>query len=277
MATLRLRMPILRNLALLSTNGEEFRSLICMTPMQLFGDTPLLSTLDTVDIGNLLVLGLPYHQITHHSNHHVLCDRKPGPSTYYILPLLSAAENLETCDLRCKASEYPRSVLARLLNALTLPFLSTLTVHCCMNEEHVRDTEQTLAAIREAICPLQSPLTTFHFIHGDINEEDLLDLFRGALSTLQAVKLLDVGPLALIDDILTSLEISNPDDVLLPRLHALHISGEMKFDANLLVKMVKSRWACVDDRDQEELGRTSALSKLEEYRAEGLKLSYNIL
>ncbi|SJK97754.1 uncharacterized protein ARMOST_01008 [Armillaria ostoyae] len=319
MATLRLRMPILRNLALLSTNGEEFRSLF---RMELFGDTPLLSTLDTVDIGNVLVLGLPYRQITHYSTYHVLCNRKPGPSTYYILPLLSEAENLETCDLRCElsfqkingedysrscsklqtltlsswASEYPRSVLARLLNALTLPRLSTLTVHCCVNEGHVRDTEQTFAAIRESICRSQSPLTTFHFIHGNINEEDLLGLFRSASSTLQEVKLLDVGPLALTDDILTPLEISNPDDVLLPRLHALHISGEMKFDANLLVKMVKSRWACVgpsfqclrtielcrslnirDDRGREELGRTSALSELEEYRAEGLKLSYSIL
>ncbi len=197
-------------------------------------------------------------------------------------------------DLSSWASEYPRSVLARLLNALTLPRLSTLTVHCCVNEGHVRDTEQTFAAIGGTICRSQSPLTTFHFIHGNINEEDLLGLFRSASSTLQEVKLLDVGPLALTDGILTPLEISNPDDVLLPRLHALHISGEMKFDANLLVKMV--RWACVgpsfqclrtielsrslniqDDRDQEELGRTSALSKLEEYRAEGLKLSYSIL
>ncbi len=88
------------------------------------------------------------------------------------------------------------------------------------------------------------PLTTFHFIHGNINEEDFLGLFRSASSTLQEVKLLDVGPLALTDDILTPLEISNPDDVLLQRLHALHISGEVKFDANLLAKMVKSRWAC---------------------------------
>ncbi len=192
-------------------------------------------------------------------------------------------------DLKLRGIRIPRSVLARLLNALTLPRLSTLTAHCCVNEGHVRDTEQTFAAI-------QSPLTAFHFIHGNINEEDLLDLFRSASSTLQEVKLLDVGPLALTDGILTPLEISNPDDVLLPRLHALHISGEMKFDANLLVKMVKSRWACVgpsfqclrtielcrslniqDNRDQEELGRTPALSELEEYRAEGLKLSYSIL
>ncbi len=173
MATLRLRMAILRNLALLSTNGEEFRSLI---HMELFGDARLLSTLHTVDIGNIFVLSLPYHQITHYS---VLSDRKPGPSTHYIFPLLSAG-NLEACDLRCEvlfpgkeysrsclklqtltlsswASAYPRSVLARLLNALTLPRLSTLTVHCCVNEGHVRDTEQTFAAIRGAICRSQSP------------------------------------------------------------------------------------------------------------------------
>ncbi|KAK0463800.1 uncharacterized protein EV420DRAFT_1761043 [Desarmillaria tabescens] len=309
----------LRKLTLLCTNGEEFRGLF---RTELFGDTPLLNTLDTVDIGNVLILRLPYRQITHYSTYHVLCDRSPGPSTYYILPLLLEAEDLEACDLRCEemlqiaktadysrscsklqtltlsswASQYPRSVLARLLSALALPRLSTLTVHCCVDEGHVRDTMETFTAVRGAVCRSQSPLTTFHFIHGNIDGEDLLALFRSASSTLQEVKLLDVGPLALTDDILTPLVTSYPGNVLLPRLHTLHISGEMKFDVNLFVKMVKSRWTyegpsfqCLqtielcrslnieDDREEEELGRTSALSKLEEYRAEGLKLSYNIL
>ncbi len=325
-ATLQLHLPILRKLTLLSTNGEEFQKL---SGMKLFGDTPLLNVLDTVDIQSVVsALDLPYHQITHYSTYHVFHHRRnPGPSTINILWFLSETGNLEACDLRCEvqatsetfetlvvedlsqtcpklqtlalsswAYAYPSSVLAQLLNALTLPRLSTLEVHCCVDEGHVRDTAQTFTAIRGAICRSQSPLTTFHFTHGDIDEEDLLALFRIASSTLQEVKLLDVGPMALTDNILVPLVISDADNVLLPRLHTLHISGEMRFDTNLLAEMAESRWTCTgpsfrplrtivlrrslnieDDREEEELARALAFSKLEEYCTEGLELSYSIL
>ncbi|PBK92868.1 hypothetical protein ARMGADRAFT_139793 [Armillaria gallica] len=320
-ATLQLYLPILRKLTLLSTNGEEFQKL---SRLKLFGDTPLLNALDTVDIQSVVsALDLPYHQITHYSTHHVSkSHRDPGPSIVHILRFLSVTRNLETCDLRCEviantldgedhprscpklqtlslsswAFEYPNSVLARLLNVLTLPHLSTLGVHCCVDEGHVRDTAQTFTAIRGAICRSQSPLTTFHFTHGNIDEEDLLALFFSASSTLQEVKLLDVGPRALTDNILLCLVISDADNVLLPRLNTLHVSGEMQFGANLLAEMVESRWACKgpshrrlrtislcrllndeDDREEEELARALAFSKLEEYCTEGLELSYSIL
>ncbi|PBK92870.1 hypothetical protein ARMGADRAFT_139812 [Armillaria gallica] len=323
-ATLQLHLPILRKLTLLSTNGEEFQKL---SGMKLFGDTPLLNVLDTVDIQCIVsALNLPYHQITHYSTYHVFHHRRnPGPSTINILWFLSETRNIEACDLRCEvkatstidtlevenlsqtcsklqtlalsswAYAYPSSVLAQLLNALTLPRLSTLEVHCCVDEGHVRDTAETFTAIRGAICRSQSPLTTFHFTHGNIDEEDLLALFLGASSTLQEVKLLDVGPMALTDNILIPLVVSDADNVLLPRLHTLHISGEMRFDVNLLVEMVESRWTCKvpsfrrlrtivlrrsldieGDREEEELARALAFSKLEEYCTEGLELSYSI-
>ncbi|KAK0441860.1 hypothetical protein EV421DRAFT_2019699 [Armillaria borealis] len=150
-ATLQLYLPILRKLTLLSTNGEEFQKL---SHLKLFGDTPLLNALDTVDIQSVVsALDLPYSQIAHYSTHHVSqSHRDPGPSTVHILRFLSETRNLETCDLRCEviantldgedhprscpkfqtlslsswAFEYPSSVLARLLNVLTLPRLSTL-------------------------------------------------------------------------------------------------------------------------------------------------------
>ncbi len=319
-ATLQLYLPILRKLTLLSTNGEEFQNL---SGIKLFGDTPLLNVLDTVDIPSVVsALDLPYDQITHYSTYHVFHHRLyPGPSTIDILYFLSVTRNLETCDLRCEvkgasdlvealaqtcsklqtltlsswAYEYPNSVLA-LLNALTLPRLSTLEVHCCVDEGDVRDIAETFTAIRGAICRSQSPLTIFHFTHGNIDEEDLLALFRIASSTLQEVKLLDVGPMALTDNILIPLVISDADNVLLPRLHSLHISGEMRFDVNLLAEMAESRWTCKgpsfrrlqtivlrrslnieDDREEEELARALAFSKLEEYCTEGLELSYSIL
>ncbi len=268
-ATLQLYMPILRKLTLLSTNGEEFQNL---SGIKLFGDTPLLNVLDTVDIQCIVsVLDLPYGQITHYSTYHVLHHRRfPGPSTINILWFLSETGNLEVCDLRCEvkgasdlvealaqtcsklqtltlsswAYAYPSSVLALLLNVLTLPRLSALEVHCCVNEGHARDVAETFTAIRGAICRSQSPLTTFHFTHGNIDEEDLLALFRITSSTLQEVKLLDVGPMALTDNILIPLVITDADNVLLPRLHSLHISGEMRFDANLLAEMAESRWTC---------------------------------
>ncbi len=145
-ATLQLYMPILRKLTLLSTNGEEFQNL---SGIKLFGDTPLLNVLDTVDIQCVVsVLDLPYGQITHYSTYHVLHHRRfPGPSTINILWFLSETGNLEVCDLRCEvkgasdlvealaqtcsklqtltlsswAYAYPSSVLALLLNVLTLP------------------------------------------------------------------------------------------------------------------------------------------------------------
>ncbi|KAK0196817.1 hypothetical protein F5146DRAFT_1013033 [Armillaria mellea] len=322
-ATLQLRLPILRKLTLLSTNGEEFQKL---PRMKLFGYMPLLNGLGTVDIQSVVsVLDLPYHQITHYSTSHVFHhSRNPGPSTVHILRFLSKTGNMEACNLRCEVKakpetfvvedlsqtcsklqtlilsswpyEYPSSVLAQLLNVLTLPRLSTLEVQCRVDEGHVRDTVETFAAIRGAICRSQSPLTTFHFTHGDIDEEDLLALFLGASSTLEEVKLLDVGPKALTDTILTPLVMTDADNVLLPRLHTLHISGEMQFDANLLAEMVESRWTCKgpsfrrlrtiilrrsldieDDREEVELGSTLAFSKLEEYCTEGLNLSYSIL
>ncbi|KAK0483976.1 hypothetical protein IW261DRAFT_991768 [Armillaria novae-zelandiae] len=321
-ATLQLHLPILRKLTLLSTNGEVFQML---SHLKLFGDTPLLTVLDTVDIQNIVsAIDLPYHQITRYSTYHASSNRfYPGPSALNILSFLSETRNIEACDLRCEtqgtletfgiedhsqtcsklqalalsswACACPSSVLAQLLNALTLPRLSTLEVDCRV-DRCIRDTVESFTAIRRAIHRSQSPLTTFHFTHGDIDEEDLLALFLIASSTLEEVKLLDVGPRALTDGILAPLVISDADNVLLPILHTLHISGEMQFDANLLAEMVKSRWTCrgpsfrrlrtivlrramniADDREEEEFGCALALSKLEEYCTEGLKLSYSIL
>ncbi len=192
------------------------------------------------------------------------------------------------------APEYPNSVLPQLLNNLTLPHLSALKVDCCVDEGR-RDTEETFTAIRGLIRRSQSPLTTFHFNQGNIDETDLLGFFRNTSSTLQEVRLIDVGPLALTDNILIPLVITDADNILLPRLHTLDISGEMQFDINLLTEMVESRWTCQgpsfrrlrtislcrllsqgDDEEEEELARALAFSKLEEYCTEGLELSYII-
>ncbi|SJL00727.1 uncharacterized protein ARMOST_04041 [Armillaria ostoyae] len=322
-ATLQLNLPILRNLTLLPTNGVKFQT---FSRMKLFGSTPLLGVLDTVDIQNVIsALDLPYHQITRYSTYHAFdaFDDTFGPETSDILGMLSKVNNLEECDLRCElrtipdeskeyipqsceklqtltlsswASEYPESVLAQLLDALVIPYLSTLKVDCCVDEGHQRDTEKTFAAIRGIITRSKSPLTTFYFTHGNINETDLLGFFHSTSSTLQEVHLLDVGPKALADGILTPLVISNADNVLLPRLHTLHISGVMQFNTSLFVEMVVSRWTCElpsfqrlrtiklcrvfktnKGRINGERGRTLVLSKLDKYLNEELDLSYNIL
>ncbi|KAK0483993.1 hypothetical protein IW261DRAFT_1561772 [Armillaria novae-zelandiae] len=295
-----------------------------MSHLKLFGDTPLLNDLDTVDIQNIVsAIDLPYHQITRYSTYHIRHPRIfTRPRTGDILNALLKVKNLEECDLRCEvrtarldkqlnipqscqklraltlnswAYQFPHSVLAQLLDALVVPHLSNLKVHCYVDRERQRDTEETFRAIRGIISRSQSPLTTFHFTHGNIDETDLLHLFRSISSTLRGVRLLDVGPIALTDGILTPLLISNANNVLLPRLHTLHVSGEMQFDTNLFVEMVESRWTCElpsfqrlrtiklcrvsgpnEEKGNGELGRTSILSKLEKYRTEGLKLSYCI-
>ncbi|PBK92893.1 hypothetical protein ARMGADRAFT_1080098 [Armillaria gallica] len=315
-ATLQLYLPILRNLILLSTNGEEFQTL---SHVKLFGDTPLLNALDTVDIQSVdSAIDLPYHQITRYSTYHVSRHwRSPGPRPSDIVSTVSKVENLEECELRCEllglplqtlqscqklqtltlsswSYEYPKSVLAQLLDALVVPHLSNLKVHCVEDPgRHKRDTDKTFTAIRGLINRSQSPLTTFHFTCGDIDEEDLLGFFHSTSSTLQEVRLLDVGPNALTDGILNRLLISNTDNVLLPRLHTLDISSGMLFNTSLFVEMVVSRWTCklpsfrrlrtiklcsacttFKGRSNSDDVRLEVLKRLGKYRAEGLKLSY---
>ncbi|PBK92892.1 hypothetical protein ARMGADRAFT_1012611 [Armillaria gallica] len=316
-ANLRLSLPILRTLTLLATDSEKFQTL---PRLKLFADAPLLNTLDTVDIQSVVhFFDLPYHQITHFSTYHVFHQhRNPGPATSDIVDILSKVKNLEECDLRCEvlnpnlqtlqscqklrtltlsswAYTYRDFVLAQLLDALVIPHLSTFKVHCCVGEgKRIRDNVKTFTAIRELINRSQSPLTTFHFTHGNIDQEDLLALFRSASSTLQEVRLLDLGPFALTDGIIVPLIISGADNVLLPRLHTLHISGEMLFDFNLFVEMVVSRWTCklpsfqrlrtiklcpvfkttTRSRITGTLVRRKILPKLEQYLTEGLKVSY---
>ncbi|KAK0503582.1 hypothetical protein EDD18DRAFT_637036 [Armillaria luteobubalina] len=313
-ATLQLSLPILRTLTLLSTD------IPFLSRMKLFGDTPVLDALDIVDIQNdISALDLPYHQITRYSTYRVFrIGLTPWSITSHILDVLSELKNLEECDSRCwhlsgriddvpqscqklrtltlssLAYEYP-DVWAHLLDNLTLPQLSTLKVDCCVDEGHERDPQETFTVIRRLISRSQSPLTTFHFTHGNIDETDLLGFFRSVSPTIQEVRLLDVGPIALTDNIIIPLMITDMGNVPLPRLHTLHISGEMQFDINLLVEMVVSRWTSQgpsfqrlrkvilhrslnlqDDREEEELARALAFSKLEEYYTEGLKLSYDI-
>ncbi|PBK78508.1 hypothetical protein ARMSODRAFT_1011074 [Armillaria solidipes] len=315
-ANLQLSLPILRNLTLLSTDSEKLHTLPRMT---LFADAPLLNTLDAVDIRSVVhVLDLPYQQITRYSTYHVFQRLFPtGPQTYDILSVLSKVENLEECDLRCEGRSAqleenipqscqklraltlssclyacPESDLAQLLDALVVPHLSNLKVHCCVPRGRERD-NKTFTAIRGLISRSQSPLTTFHFTHGNMDETDLLTFFRSASSTLQEVKLLDVGPMALTDGILAPLVISDVDNVLLPRLHTLNISGVMQFNTSLLVEMVASRWTCklpsfqclrtiqlcpvfttFKGRSNGESVRFSVLNHLGKYRTEGLELSY---
>ncbi len=101
-ATLQLYLPILRKLTLLSTNANDFQNL---SRMKLFGDTPLLHVLNTVDIQSVVsVLDLPYHQITRYSTYHTPFHgwRTNGPATSHILGVLSKVTNLEECDLWCE-------------------------------------------------------------------------------------------------------------------------------------------------------------------------------
>ncbi len=85
-ATLQLYLPILKELTLLSTNGDEFQKL---SRLKLFGDTPLLNVLDTVDIQDITsALDLPYHQITHYSTYHVFHHLFPPWTFDYRYPLL---------------------------------------------------------------------------------------------------------------------------------------------------------------------------------------------
>ncbi|KAK0196800.1 hypothetical protein F5146DRAFT_1012983 [Armillaria mellea] len=206
---------------------------------------------------------------------------------------LQSYQKLQTLTLSSWKYEYLESILPRLLDALVVPHLSNLKVHCCVNHERQHDTDETFKAIRGLISRSQSPLTTFHFTQGDIDEENFLALFRSASSTLQEVHLHDVGPNALTDGILTLLVISNADNVLLPRLHTLNISGVMQFDTSLFVKMVVSRWTCellsfsrlqtinlcpvfttFRGRSDGASVCCSVLNQLDKYSTEGLKLTY---
>ncbi|PBK94179.1 hypothetical protein ARMGADRAFT_1078893 [Armillaria gallica] len=132
--------------------------------------------------------------------------------------------------------------LKDLVYELVTPALTQLQVVCCPNFRQ-RESEETFIAIRallERSGP--PPITTFHFDHGWVLQEDLLQVLK-TCPTLEDICLTDLDDGAISDETLLQLTLKvDGTTPLVPRLHTLHISGVMWFKVQVFVDMVESRW-----------------------------------
>ncbi len=180
---------------------------------------------------------------------------------------------------------------------LTLPALTELRVSC-LSGHPARDSKETFTSIRgllERSGP--SPITIFHFDHGDMREDDLLYIVREC-STLEVIHLAERKRRRITDQLHRLLTLGvNGTTPLVPRLHALRISGTMSFDMQVFVDMVESRWTfahaqsppvrrldevnlcrflhteSLEEPDEDEVERITVLSALDVYRVQGMDVT----
>ncbi|KAK0462355.1 uncharacterized protein EV420DRAFT_1182622 [Desarmillaria tabescens] len=317
--SLHLSLPSLTDLCLLPTveSIDEYQGL------KLF-HCPMLHRLHTVDIPQPChSFDLSWGQIaTFTSDHALYAGRAPGLETQSALRIFQNLTSMSECYLRLELVSTERSwvdehldtvesqihVLSlsswrfknhtpvkELLDKLILPVLQQLYVKCSIDDAD-RDDEETFAAIYDVLRRSGQPsITTLHFDHGDILEEDLLQILS-TCPTLEDVRLTDVDEGAISNETLLRLTLKvDGTEPLIPRLHTLHISGPMLFSMQIFVNMVESRWTLAhvqspsvrrldevnlcrflktgDEPDGDEVERITTLSVLDVYKTQGMDLT----
>ncbi|PBK73235.1 hypothetical protein ARMSODRAFT_1081473 [Armillaria solidipes] len=314
-------MPSLRKLCLIATDGDTSNN---VEELDLF-HCPLLRELHVIDVPNAHPsFALPWAQITTFTSDHALyATRVPGTEPLPLLLTMQKLMALEICKLRLElqspevhfTGSYPLSCsnlrvldlsswhyqgelpIKQLVERLTLPTLTELRVSCLSGHPD-RDSKETFTSIRgllERSGP--PPITIFRFDHGDMREDDLLYIVREC-STLEVIHLTDVNGDAITDQMHRLLTLGvNGTTPLVPRLHALRVSGTMSFDMQIFVDMVESRWTLthaqsppvqrldevnlcrflhtenLDEPDEDEVERITVLSALDVYRAQGMDVT----
>ncbi|SJL15145.1 uncharacterized protein ARMOST_18630 [Armillaria ostoyae] len=181
------------------------------------------------------------------------------------------------------------TALKQILVRLALPSLASLKVDCLS-----REAPGTFTAIRELIAKSQCPITILHFDHGFILEEDFLHILRKS-PTLEDVRLthVDVSLNKTLAELTPKLDGTR---ILAPRLQMLHLGGSVVFDINVFVNMVVSRWNLASlripygvqrlvevnlcqlvpiDGPSDEINTVTALSTLDAYMEEGLRVTFS--
>ncbi|KAK0240984.1 hypothetical protein EDD85DRAFT_386222 [Armillaria nabsnona] len=316
---LQLSFPSLERLLLHSLETDEFDE-----GLHLLRTSPKLRTLKVFDVDKpSSYFILPWHQIVaYKSNHTHTSSFRMGPTSYHHLKVLRELTQLEEYTLCCQDSSieghlndevFPltctniRSMkifshirhseeesdsdtaLKQILVRLALPSLASLKVDCLS-----REAPGTFTAIRELIVKSQCPITTLHFDHGFILEEDFLYILRKS-PTLEDVRLThaDVSLNKTLAELTLKLDGTR---ILAPRLQTLHLGGSVVFDINVFVNMVVSRWNLASlripdgvqrlvevnlcqlipiDGPSDEINAVTALSALDAYMEEGLRVTFS--
>ncbi len=287
---------------------------------------PTLRSMHVVDVvAPLFHFQLPWTQITTFTSDSALYSEHPsGPNPQTCLLVMQKLTQLEECHLRLELGTpegdwtgEPLPVvcsdlrvlalsswgfdshlpLKELLDELVTPALTQLQVVTCQNY-YQRDGEETFTAIRGLLERSGPPrITTFHFDHGCVLKEDLLQVLN-TCPTLEDIRLTDIDDGAISDETLLQLTLRvDGTTPLVPRLHTLHISGAMSFNVQVFVDMVDSRWTLAhaqsppvrrlgevnlcrfldtenfDEPDEDEVERITVLSALDIYRAQGMDVT----
>ncbi|KAK0206790.1 hypothetical protein DFS33DRAFT_1486350 [Desarmillaria ectypa] len=252
----RLALPSLKKLSLLSTDAEEISR---YNNLNLFDSAPNLHVVEAMNIRDpVSSFALPWHQITRYKSDHLLDDwADPGPDTCIHLLSIMSQPQLVECDLRCEVncadnvfsgksfpvvctrlrslslSSWPYSstgmkAIHQMLDRLMLPALESLRVVCQVGHPELEG-EQTFSALRRLVERSRALLGELYFEHGEVLEEDLVSVLRMA-PALRDLRLVDVnlGVVALGEGVV-------------PDLRVLHLSGCKVFDKAVWVGIVQSR------------------------------------
>ncbi|PBK98317.1 hypothetical protein ARMGADRAFT_573782 [Armillaria gallica] len=264
---LRLSFPILQELVLFSLIEPSG-----VAQHLHFGSLPHLRVFHAINIRDVYQLSLPWHQITHFTNMYSQVGHRPP--AHCVLDILKATSLLSVCHFSLDL--YPLSkkvvgettlnqlhsltlssmyrqgfnfppVIPFMLNSLRLPALLDLSVNC-LSGFASRDQDTTFTSICHLIERSHSPLTSLHFNNGEILKDDLIHILSST-PTLQVLRLTNVGR-GITDAVINKLartvdtKSGSPVPAFVPHLHTLHLSGQLDFQVERYVGMVKSRWMC---------------------------------
>ncbi len=320
--SLHLTLPSLSELCIFPTNIGD---VALHQGLDLFR-CPNLRFMHFVDVvAPLFYFQLPWTQITTFTSDSALySEHASGPDPQTSLLVMQKLTQLEECHLRLELGNFegdwtgePLPVVCSGLRVLALsswgfeehlplkefvddlvtPALTQLQVVCCRNYRR-RESEETFTAIRGLLERSGPPrITTFHFDHGCVLKEDLLQVLN-TCPTLEDIRLTDIDDGAISGETLLQLTLRvDGTTPLVPCLHTLHISGAMSFNVQVFVDMVESRWTLAhaqsppvrrlgevnlcrfldtensDEPDEDEVERITVLSALDVYRAQGMDVT----
>ncbi|KAK0470113.1 uncharacterized protein EV420DRAFT_1634538 [Desarmillaria tabescens] len=319
-ASLKLSFPLLDKLALLISDVPLPR--LSQKRPWLLSNAPKLKKFEVIDVTfPSYLFRLPFHQIRHFKSEHIVTStvsRGPAPFVSDLLDFLGAATDLETCVaeletgnsdaslVQSRVHVYPilccrlnslnlsssfskdhatKNAMKQFFNGLILPAVSSIKATCLVGHQE-REEAVVFTSLRGLLERSKPPLTILHFTHGHILPDDLLHVLR-ITSTLEDLRLLDVGPGTITGEILDDLNASK-ENYTAPRLRTLHLSGELDFSTGSFVEMVESRWTLAENRLQridlclfsanaepnvEEATRLESLSVLHRHRAQGMSFT----
>ncbi|KAK0207236.1 hypothetical protein IW262DRAFT_1421072 [Armillaria fumosa] len=233
-------------------------------------------------------------ELTHLEKYTLCCQNSTVEEKFHddVFPLMRANIRSMKIFSRTPDSESTGNsgvALKQILVRLVLPVLDSLKVDCLSHEA-----PSTFTAIRELIAKSQCPITILHFDHGSILEEDFLRVLRRS-PTLEDVRLTHVD-ISLNKTIVELTPKLDGTRILVPRLQTLHLGGSIVFDINAFVNMVVSRWTLASlripygvqrlmdvnlcqlvpiDGPSDEINATTALSILDAYIKEGLRVIFS--